>query len=167
PSETLHLNNGRLRAKAMVFDENAETLPYQITHSNRRYYGSDLTGTARMFMYRDFADYKALWEGFTDVQKNEIKTIANGGWSTGTMSVAIRSPPVVDRQNKPYWINLKGANLNLPPTNFKIEICTGSSVSANTAVVVAEVPGSQVQLYTSGTDLTFYYNFSGLTEGTY
>jgi hypothetical protein len=48
----LHLSNGRIRSKAVVFDENTETLPYQITHSNRRYYGSDLTGAARMFMYR-------------------------------------------------------------------------------------------------------------------
>ncbi|MDN4015174.1 hypothetical protein QX233_22260, partial [Chryseobacterium gambrini] len=44
PAEMLHLSNGRIRSKAVVFDENTETLPYQITHSNRRYYGSDLTG---------------------------------------------------------------------------------------------------------------------------
>lgn len=167
PSEMLHLNNGRIRAKAMVFDDNPESLPYQITHTNRRFWGADLTGTPRMFMYRDFADYKALWEGFTDAQKNEIKTIANGGWTTGTMSVAIISPPIVDKQNKPYWINLRGTNLNLPPTSFKIELCTGSSVSADTATVVVEIPGSQVQLYTNGTDLTFYYNFKDIPEGAY
>ncbi|BFO64134.1 hypothetical protein [Chryseobacterium sp. KCF3-3] len=167
PSEMLHLNNGRLRAKAMVFDDNPESLPYQITHTNRRFYGADLTGTPRMFMFRDFTDYKALWEGFTDAQKNEIKTIANGGWTTGTMSVAIISPPIVDKQNKPYWINLRGANLNLPPTNFKIELCTGASSSADTATVVVEIPASQVQLYTNGTDLTFYYNFKDIPEGTY
>ncbi|MEI7488107.1 MAG: hypothetical protein WCJ72_11995 [Chryseobacterium sp.] len=167
PSEMLHLNNGRIRAKAMVFDDNPESLPYQITHTNRRFYGADLTGTARMFMFRDFTDYKALWEGFTDAQKNEIKTIANGGWTTATMSVAIISPPIVDKQNKPYWINLKAANLNLPPTNFKVELCTGSSVSADTATVVAVIPGAQVQLYTNGIDLTFYYNFKDIPEGTY
>ena len=67
PSETLHLNNGRLRAKAMIFDENAETLPHQITYNNQRFYGTDPTGTARTFMYRDFTDYQALWESFTTV----------------------------------------------------------------------------------------------------
>jgi hypothetical protein len=167
PSEMLHLSNGRLRTKAVVFDDNTETLPNQVTMWNRRFWGADLTGTRRMLMYRDYDDYKALWEGFSDAQKNEIKTIANGGWTTNTMSVAIISPPIVDKQNKPYWINLRGANLNLPPTSFKIELCTGASVSAATATVVVEIPGSQVQLYTNGTDLTFYYNFKDIPEGTY
>ena len=163
----MHLNNGRLRTKAVVLDDNSEQLPGQITYSNRRFRGTDVTSVARDFMYADFTDYKALWQGFTDAQKDEIKTIANGGWTTGTMSVAIISPPIVDKQNKPYWINLRGANLNLPPTNFKIELCTGASVSAATATVVVEIPASQVQLYTNGTDLTFYYNFKDIPEGSY
>ena len=73
PSEMLHLNNGRLRAKAVVFDENIETLPHQITSNNERFYGTDLNATARTFMYRDFADYKALWGGFTNAQKIDLQ----------------------------------------------------------------------------------------------
>lgn len=73
PSEMLHLNNGRLRAKAIVLDENTETLPNQITYNNERFYGNDLTRIARTFMYRDFADYKALWEGFTNAQKTNLQ----------------------------------------------------------------------------------------------
>ncbi|KQT20938.1 hypothetical protein ASG22_16090 [Chryseobacterium sp. Leaf405] len=73
PSEMLHLNNGRLRTKAMVFDENTETLPHQITYNNERFYGTDLTGTARTFMFKDFADYKSLWEGFTNAQKINLQ----------------------------------------------------------------------------------------------
>ena len=141
PSEMLHLNNGRLRAKAMVFDDNPESLPYQITHTNRRFYGADLTGTPRMFMFRDFTDYKALWEGFTDAQKTEIKTIANGGWTTNTMNVTAIIPPVLEKDtvnpsnNDNVNITLEGANLNLNPVNFTISICTASSTAGNVTVL--------------------------------
>lgn len=104
---------------------------------------------------------------FTDAEKSAWKTKMNGGWSTGTMSVAVISPPVVDKTDRPFWINLKGANLNLPSTSFKIELCTSDSVSADTAIVIKEIPGSQVQLYTNGIDLTFYYNFKNIPTGQY
>lgn len=160
PSEMLHLNNGRIRAKAMVFDENTESLPYQITHTNRRFYGSDLTGAKRMFMYRDFADYKALWESFTDAQKNEIKTIANGGWTTNTMSVAIITPPIAAKQDIAQWFILRGANLNLNPASFAVYLVDSGGTEY-------QVPNSQVQLYTNGLDLSFWYNFKDLAFGVY
>ncbi|MDG4653930.1 hypothetical protein [Chryseobacterium arthrosphaerae] len=103
----------------------------------------------------------------TDAERSAWKTKMNGGWSTDTMSVAVISPPVVDKTDRPFWINLKGANLNLPSTSFKVELCTQDSISADTATVVAAVPGSQVQLYTNGIDLTFYYNFKNIPEGEY
>lgn len=73
PAEMLHLNDGRLRTKAVVFDENTEMLPHQITYNNERFYGTNLIGTARNFMYRDFADYKALWESFTNAEKIDLQ----------------------------------------------------------------------------------------------
>ncbi|WP_312510608.1 hypothetical protein [Chryseobacterium culicis] len=103
----------------------------------------------------------------TEAEKSAWKTKMNGGWSTGTMSVAVMSPPIVDKTDRPFWINLKGANLNLPSTSFKVELCTKDSVSADTATVVLVIPGSQVQLYTNGIDLTFYYNFKNIPEGEY
>lgn len=99
-------------------------------------------------------------------EKTAWKTAMNGGWTTATMSVASISPPIVDRANKPTWITLKGANLNLPPTSFKIELCTESSTDLN-PVVVAEIPASQVQLYDNGIDLSFWFNFSTIAEGKY
>ncbi|WP_374459843.1 hypothetical protein [Chryseobacterium taeanense] len=102
----------------------------------------------------------------TNAEKTVWKTAMNGGWTTATMSVASILPPVVDRSNKPSWITLKGANLNLPPTSFKIELCTEASTDLN-PVVVAEIPGSQVQLYDNGTDLSFWFNFSTIAEGKY
>lgn len=106
-------------------------------------------------------------EQFTEAERTSWKTKMNGGWTTATMSVATISPAVVDKTDRPFWINLKGANLNLPPTSYKVELCTGSSVSADTATVVMEIPASQVQLYTNGIDLTFYYNFKDIPVGQY
>ena len=73
PAEMLHLNNGKLRAKAMVFDENAEALSNQITYSDERFHGTGSSGAARTFMFKDFADYKSLWEGFTNAEKTDLQ----------------------------------------------------------------------------------------------
>ena len=162
PSEMLHLYNGRLRTKAIVFDDNTETLPNQITLYNSRFYGADSAGTRRMLMYRDFDDYKALWTGLTDIQKNEIKTLANGGWTTATMSVFLINPVVVNNANNNKYVTLVGANLNLNPASFSIKIV---DISGN---FVADIPNSQVQVNnTTGQNLTFYYNFSAIPVGTY
>ncbi|SMP13194.1 hypothetical protein [Chryseobacterium profundimaris] len=87
PSEMFHLNNGRLRTKAVVFDENTETLPHQITINNERFYGTDLNATARTFMYRDFADYKALLGSLTNAQKIDLQFdfdyLETGVWYDG------------------------------------------------------------------------------------
>ncbi|KAB1228442.1 hypothetical protein [Chryseobacterium viscerum] len=76
PSELLHIN-GRVRTKAVVLDNNSEEIPGQITYFNRRFRGTDVTGTARNFMYFDFSDYKELWQSFTNPQKNEMRSFLN------------------------------------------------------------------------------------------
>ena len=98
----------------------------------------------------------------SEAEKNTWKTEMNGGWTTNTMSVAIITPPIVDTLDKNYWLSLKGANLNLNPANFSIQIMDSTGTT-----VVATVPNSQVQLYTNGIDLTFYYNFKDLPIGQY
>ncbi len=98
----------------------------------------------------------------SEAEKTAWKTAMNGGWTTNTMSVAVITPPVVDKQNKNYWISLRGANLNLPPTSFSVDIMDESGLTK-----LASVPNSQVQLYTNGLDLTFYYNFKDLPTGQY
>lgn len=98
----------------------------------------------------------------SNAEKTTWKTAMNGGWTTNTMSVASITPPVVDQQNKNYWISLRGANLNLPPTSFSVDIMALDGVTK-----IATVPNSQVQLYTNGLDLTFYYNFKDLPVGQY
>ncbi|GEN71568.1 hypothetical protein [Chryseobacterium lathyri] len=162
PSEMLHLFNGRLRTKAVVLDDNSEQLPGQITYAGRRFAGTDDTGVSRNFMYRDYTDMLGLFSSFTQSQLNEWKTVANGGWTTGTMSVAVILPPIVDKQDRDYYITLKGANLNLNPTSFSVEIMNSAGTT-----VIATVPNSQVQLYQNGVDLVFYYNFKNLPLGNY
>lgn len=106
--------------------------------------------------------FLSLPSTLSESEKTAWKTAMNGGWTTATMSVAIITPPVVDRQDKNYWISLRGANLNMPPTSFSIEIMGNDGTT-----VIAAVPNSQVQLYTNGLDLTFYYNFKSLPIGQY
>ncbi|PIF44933.1 hypothetical protein CLU96_1932 [Chryseobacterium sp. 52] len=162
PSEMLHLNNGRVRSKAVVLDDNTEQLPGQITYYNRRFRGTDVSGVARDFMYRDFADMIGLWSIFTQSQLTEWKTIANGGWTTATMSIFLINPIVVDNSNNNKYVSLIGANLNLNPASFSVTIV---DISGNT---IAVVPNSQVNVSnTSGQNLIFYFNFSTIPAGTY
>lgn len=102
----------------------------------------------------------------SNAEKTAWKTAMNGGWTTATMSVASISPPIIDRSNKPSWITLKGANLNLPSVSFKIELCTEASTDLN-PVVVVQIPAPQVQIYDNGIDLSFWFNFSTIPEGKY
>ncbi|MEC3875924.1 hypothetical protein [Chryseobacterium salviniae] len=161
PSEMLHLT-GRARVQAVVLNDNPETLPQQLTYNAKRFFGSDDTGIKRPLMFSDNADFLALANSLTEAQKTTWKTVMNGGGSTGTMSVAIITPPVVDKQDKNYWLTLKGANLSLSPANFSVQIVDSTGTN-----VVATIPNSQVQLYTNGIDLTFYYNFKDLPIGQY
>ena len=98
----------------------------------------------------------------SEAEKTTWKTEMNGGWTTAAMSVAIITPPIVDKQDKNYWLSIKGANLNLNPANFSVQIMDSTGTN-----VVATVPNSQVQLYSNGIDLTFYYNFKDLPTEQY
>lgn len=106
--------------------------------------------------------FKKQVEGWTEAQKIEYGQILNGGFSTGGISVNMISPPVFEKENNDLYIVLRGLNLNLHPTDRKIEILRASD---NT--VLAEVPNSQIQTYASGVELIFYYNFNTLGEGVY
>ena len=163
PSEMLHLYDGRIRAKALVLDVNSETLPNQITTNGTRFSGTSSGGTKKPLMYVEYADLLAITSGMTDAQKTEWKTAMNGGWTTNTMSVGLISPPKVDSTiNTPTWFLLQGANLNLNPNSFAVDI-----VDLSGTVIVA-VPGSQVSLNnTDGTKLRFYANLNGLANGNY
>ena len=99
----------------------------------------------------------------SDAEKTTWKTEMNGGWTTNTMSVGLISPPIINNNNNNNtWVLLKGTNLNLNPSSFKVEIMNEAGTT-----VLATVPNSQVQLYQNGIDLMFYYNFSTLGLGKY
>ncbi|ANF50525.1 hypothetical protein A0O34_08325 [Chryseobacterium glaciei] len=98
----------------------------------------------------------------SNAEKTAWKTAMNGGWTTNTMSVGAISPLLIKLENEITYISLRGANLNLNPTSFKVEIMdvTGSTV-------LATIPNSQVQLDTTGLSLTFYHNFYSLGVNEY
>ncbi|WP_143755765.1 hypothetical protein [Kaistella haifensis] len=98
----------------------------------------------------------------SDAEKTNWKTEMNGGWTTNTMSVAVIMPPIVDKQDKNYWITLRGTGLNFNPTNFSIDIMNEAGTT-----VIDNIPNSQVQLYTDGLVLVFYYNFKNFPLGNY
>lgn len=98
----------------------------------------------------------------SDTEKTAWKTAMNGGWTTNTMSIGFISPLTVKRENFNTFFSLKGANLNLNPTSFKVEIMDEAGVN-----VLAEVPNSQITLYTNGIDLSFYYNIFSLGLGNF
>ena len=97
----------------------------------------------------------------TNAEKTIWKTEMNGGWTTNTMSIALISPIVIQKIDTIQYVTLLGANLNLNPTNFSVEIVN------DTEVVIASIPGSQVQLQSNGLSLIFYYNFKDLPLGSY
>lgn len=97
----------------------------------------------------------------TDVEKTTWKTAMNGGWTTNTMSVAFISPVVVKKVNRPVWIVLRGANLNLPPTSFSIEIMDSTGTD-----VIATIPNSNVNFINSS-ELNFWFNFNDFPESSY
>ncbi|NLN33873.1 MAG: hypothetical protein GX159_09820 [Flavobacteriaceae bacterium] len=121
--------------------------------------GKNATGQVAKIGYPAF---KLQAENWTSAQKQEFTQILNGGFSTGTMAVNLISPPIFELENNNIYLVLRGANLNLHPTNRKIEI-----LNATTQAVLAEVPVSQIQTYASGTELVFFYNFYSLGVGTY
>ncbi|KFF13125.1 hypothetical protein IW15_10205 [Chryseobacterium soli] len=143
PSEMLHLNNGRIRSKAVVLDDNTETLNNQITCYNRKLLFTDSTGTKKtVLMKEDLAsEFVTIPSQLNDTQKTAWKTEMNGGWTTNTMSVTAVIPPVVEKDtvnlsnNDNVNITLEGANLNLNPANFTVSICTGTSTAGNVTIL--------------------------------
>lgn len=98
----------------------------------------------------------------SEAQRLSVGTNLNGGFSTGTISVGEISPKFIDKTiNASTWILIRGANLNFNPNNFSVKILDSAGN------IVATIDNSHVQLFTSGLDLSFYFNFSTLPQGVY
>lgn len=162
PTEALDIV-GRAKMDALLLNPiTSAAIPYRFRSDGEYLYFTNGSSVEKRLMYKDFADYKSLWQNLTDAEKNEIKTIANGGWTTNTMSVMMVTPVIVRKDNSLQYISLLGANLNFNPVNFSVQI-----VDVTGATVIATIPNSQVQLQTNGLSLIFYYNFDLVPIGTY
>ncbi|MCW3168898.1 hypothetical protein OMO38_10230 [Chryseobacterium sp. 09-1422] len=163
PTEQLHLT-ARARMSALVLEDNAETLPQQVTYNNRNFYGTDATGSKRKFQYADYQDWLKTAQGMSIEQSLALAQVLNGGLgSAGEMSVNLIAPPIIQNQyDSVEYILLKGANLNLNQLSMGIQI-----LASDKTTVVATIPNNQIQLNASGLDLIFYYNFYNFPEGQY
>ncbi|ANF52041.1 hypothetical protein A0O34_16640 [Chryseobacterium glaciei] len=163
PTEMLHLNNGRVRSKSVVLDENNETLINQITSFNQKLLFTDSTSTKKTVLtVEDLpTEFMTLPSKLTEAQKTTWKTEMNGGFSTASMSVFVINPVVIKKQNGANYISLRGANLNFNPANFQVDIV---DMGGN---VVLNVPNSQIQLISTGLDLIFWVNLFSLPFGSY
>lgn len=163
PTEQLQLT-GRGRMKALVLDENTESLPGQITRSGNRFSGTNASGVKRPLMYADYDETIALYSNFSTAQALSIAQVLNGGLgSGGNMSVNLISPPIIQNQyDSVEYILLRGANLNLSALSMGIQI-----LAADKTTVVATIPNNQIQLNANGLELIFYYNFYNFPEDQY
>lgn len=106
---------------------------------------------------------RGTFEQMTASQALELGQLLNGGvGSDGAMSVNLISPPIVEKIDSNEYILMRGANLNLNATSKKIEIL--DSITQN---VVITIPDNQIQIYSNGIDLIFYYNFKDVPFGNY
>lgn len=148
PTEMLHLNNGRIRTKAMVFDENTESLPNQITLANRRFHGADLTGSRRMFMYRDYDDHLALIQSFSQVQKDALGSAWNNQYSNGSLNVYSITPTVMKNDHIVRYLVLQGLNLNVNPLSTAVKF-----IPVGNALGVGEIDCLGFQTFADGKSL--------------
>jgi len=102
-------------------------------------------------------------KGVSSDQALRIGQLLNGGsGSAGAISVNLISPPLFELENNNVYIVLRGSNLFLNSNSMEVAI-----VNPISNKVLATVPNSQVQLYSDGLSLVFYYNFSTLGIGEY
>ncbi|WP_312296896.1 hypothetical protein [Chryseobacterium sp.] len=174
PTEALHLSGGRIRSKALVFDENSETLPYQITYANRAYYGSDLTGAKYRFMFQTYADLHNLLTGLTDPQKTQVRNDLRStgeNFSVGTPRIDVLLLPFIDNtKNFIQYTTLVGINLfvdNVTPNAYikikRIKDVNGTNLPAPE---VYDVDNFTV-LQNFPNNLNFGINWSTKPEGYY
>ena len=135
-----------------IVDKSADATYNQLLGVDSNGYASKVNGKTVFINLPDI---------LTESEKTAWKTKMNGGWTTQTMSVFSLSPLVFPKSDEFCFMVLSGANLNLNPVNFKIEII--SAISQN---VIAEIPNNQVNLISSSS-LNFYYNFKDLAESEY
>lgn len=167
PTEMLHLNNGRMRSKAIVLDENTENIPFQITYENRSFHGTDSTGTRKKLMYQTYADYLALISTFTDAQKDEVRLKlrkTNENYSLNQPQINNILPPIIDRSvGYTQYITLVGLNLfldTITPGAAQIEI---KNIATGTVTLISNFTSYQY----SPDRLTFGLDFLTMPVGDY
>ncbi len=160
PTEALHLNNGRVRSKAYVLDENNETLMNQITSANKKLLFTDSGGAKKtVLMTEDFpAEFLKLPSLLTPAQKEKFGTDWNNQYSNGSLNVYGITPTVIKNDHIVNYLVLQGLNLNINPASTSVRFipvsnatgvgeidCLGFQTVANGQTMIVSVYGDSLQ----------------------
>lgn len=162
PTEQLHLT-GRVRTQAVVLDENSETLPRQITYENRKFYGSDSTGTKKQFLYKDFTDYLSFITSLTTNQKDTIGTAWSGQYSNSALQTYSISPSAFKHEHSIKRLVVTGLNLNTDPDFTQVTLIPASNILGTGEISVQgiqpiDVGTFIVDIYGDSVDVDVHYN---------
>ncbi|UTX50095.1 hypothetical protein [Chryseobacterium sp. MA9] len=163
PTEMLQLNNGRVRSKAYVLDENNETLANQITAYNRRLLFTDNGGVKKTVLtVEDFAsEFLKLPSLLTLAQKEKFGTDWNNQYSNGSLNVYSITPTVIKNDHVVSYLVLQGLNLNINPASTSIRF-----IPVANAVGVGEIDCLGFQTIASGQSMIVSVYGDSLQAGT-
>lgn len=163
PTEMLHLNDGRIRSKAIVFDENDETLINQITYRNRKFYGTDSTGAKKqILMVEDLpTEFLKLATLLTPTQKEQFGIDWNNQYSNSAMAVYSITPPIIKYENTVKYIVLQGLNLNVNPAATSVKF-----IPEGNTLGTGEIDCLGFQTFVDGRSMIVTIYGDSLSDGT-
>lgn len=147
PTEMLHLNNGRLRSKAIVLDENDELLGNQITSSNKKLLFTDSVGVKKTVLTVEdlSSEFLKLPSKLTPEQKEKFGIDWNNQYSNGNLNVYSITPTVIKNDHVVRYLVLQGLNLNVNPVSTSVRF-----IPIGNAVGTGEVDCLGFQTFADG-----------------
>ncbi|KPH15013.1 hypothetical protein [Chryseobacterium sp. ERMR1:04] len=147
PTEMFHLNNGRIRSKAIVLDENTETLINQITYFNKKLLFTDGAGTKKTVLtVEDLStEFLKLPSILTSTQKEQFGIDWNSQYSNGSLNVYSITPTVMKNNHVVRYLVLQGLNLNVNPTTTSIKF-----IPIGNAIGIGEINCLGFQTFADG-----------------
>lgn len=179
PSEQLQLT-GRGRMKALVLEENTESLPGQITRSGNRFSGTNASGVKKGFLYNDLDDITSVVSVSTDAQKEAWRIAQRKSgevWSLGTPQIDTVLPPIIDGSlDYVQYVSVIGLNLFVDNESNNAEVKIYRVKDESGTVINPDANGNYPDTFISSTievfknnasTLVMSFNFNTLPKGTY
>ncbi|WP_312395752.1 hypothetical protein [Chryseobacterium sp.] len=160
PTEMLHLNNGRLRSKGVVLDDNSETVNNQLSQTGRKLYFTNSVALKTEVLMKEnlLTEYLSLPTALTVAQKEQFATAWNNQYSNGQINVYSISPAIIKNDHIVRYLVLQGLNLNLNPSTTSVKFipvantlglgeinCLGFQPSADGTSLMVSIYGDSLQ----------------------